>query len=176
MFLAMSTLRDAEPFTMNGTEIAQLVDFVSAHRWWAVSSLVIGILVRLVKSDTKIPLDLPGDRRAYLAALLGVVSGVVDAIATGKPWVPALFEGLASAVTAMGSHDFFIGAIRKGRELPIPGLIKPGARPSADKPITVHPPAMDPVASAKQPAFLSPDDVDTLPPPPDTDTRKDTTP
>ncbi len=116
-----------------------LLDAIAERRWLPVATIVIGLVVRLLKSDTKIPIDIPPRARVWLAFGLGIVSGILEKVITGVGWEPAILGGLGAAVVAIAGHDAFIASIRGGKELPIPGLILPGARPAPSAPITIPP-------------------------------------
>lgn len=116
-----------------------LLDLVLQHKWWALAALVIGTIVRLLKSDGPIPFNLPSKYRPWLAVALGVVAGVVDKIATGTAWKDALAGGLVAALFAMGGHSLFVESARGGREF---GESKP-----AFKARSIRPPPMPPTAA-----------------------------
>lgn len=82
----------------------------------ALSSLVIGALVRLVKSDSRLPVDIPARWRPLVAALLGVVAGVLDLLAEGEPLRAAVVAVLAPSLSALG-HGVIIESLRGGREV-----------------------------------------------------------
>lgn len=138
-------------------EIQNLYTLLADHQYALAAALVIGLLVRLLKSDTKIPITLPPAYRKYAALGLALAATVIERFAAGATWGKALFDGaLAWALTEWG-HKIVIEDLRGGRELPIPGLIVPGKAPAAGKPITVPPPPVEvPVE----------EDPSTLPPPP----------
>lgn len=96
-------------------DLAQLLDAIKAHAWPIVAAIVVGFLVRLVKSD-KIPIDVPPRFRPLLAVGLGVVSAICEAVIMGTPVVQAAIGGLASAIAAIGGHDVLIEAIFGGKE------------------------------------------------------------
>ncbi|WP_394845203.1 hypothetical protein LZC95_50275 [Pendulispora brunnea] len=102
-------------------------------QWILFSAVIIGAIVRLLKSDTPLP-TVPARWRSWLALGLGAVAGVLDAVLGGTSWTQALIDGLAAALTAMAGHDLLVGGLRGGRELldrrpPIP------RRSGADLPI-----------------------------------------
>lgn len=107
-----------------------LGDLIARHQWVAVASMVIGLLVRLMKQDTSFPPFAVAARwRPWLALSLGVASGVLQAVSTGKAWSEALAGGLVSAVIAIAGHDAIVDGLRGGSDVPIPGLTK---KPKAD--------------------------------------------
>lgn len=114
---------------------------ILAHKWLALAALGIGLVVRLLKSDTKIPIDIPPRLRVWAALGLGIVAGVIDKVANGgTPWKDALLWGLSAAITAIVAHATVVDSLRGGREFVVPGLIKPGVPPGPGKPPSIRPP------------------------------------
>lgn len=107
------------------TSVNDLVALLVSHKWVAASAVAIGLVVRLLKSDTKIPINIPAAYRTWIALGLGIVSGVLDKIANGTPWKDAIVGGLGAAFTAIVGHEMLIESMRGGREIPVPGLMKP---------------------------------------------------
>lgn len=118
---------------------SDLITMIERRAWVPLAALVVGFLVRLLKSDTKLPITIPGVYRMWVAFGLGVVSGVLEHVATGVSWTSAIVGGLVSAAFAALGHDALIGSLRAGRELAVPGLMLPGAPPAPGKPPTVPP-------------------------------------
>jgi len=100
-----------------------LLTAVSSHSWLAVSALVIGLLVRLLKSDTWGP-TLPAKYRPWAALALGCASAVLEKVMAGASWQTALVDGLGSALAAVAGHDLVVESLLGGKELPVPGLMK----------------------------------------------------
>lgn len=138
---------------------SQLGDLVAQHKWVAVSAIVIGLIVRLLKSDTRLP-TVPPRARIWLALGLGVASGVLEKVASGTTWTTALVDGVSSAFLAVVSHEAVIASLRSGKEFPVPGLMVEGAAPSPTAPVTVPPSAPGALETRPTPKF-------TLPPPED---------
>ncbi len=90
----------------------------------AILSAVIGVVVRLLKSDTKIPVDIPAKYRPLAAAALGPVMGVIDLVVAGDPWHAAAVA-VASPLLAMAGHELCIEVLRGGEEVSVPLLMKP---------------------------------------------------
>ena len=105
-------------------ELADVIALISSHKWVALAALVIAFAVRLLKSDTTVPIDIPAAWRPWLALGLGIVSGVLDKIANGTVWTAAVAGGLVSALIAVFGHDIIVGSLRGGVEIPIPGLMR----------------------------------------------------
>jgi hypothetical protein len=118
-----------------------LGDFLMNHKWVAVASLIVWAVVRMLKSDTKIPLDIPPRVRAIAALVLGAVAGALDKLlANGEPrWQDALWNGLAAGAGAIVFHCLFVDTLLGGKELPVPGLTKPGVPPAPGKPPSIPP-------------------------------------
>lgn len=82
---------------------------------FATLAVVVGVIVRLLKSDTPLP-TVPSRYRAFLALGLGAVGGALDALARGTPWQQAVLGGVAAAVTAMVGHELVVEQLLGGRE------------------------------------------------------------
>lgn len=93
---------------------------------YALLALVIGLTVRLLKSDTPLP-TVPSRYRPFLALALGALGGAVDSVARGTPWPEALLAGFGASLTAMLGHEVLVEKLLGGRE--------PGAKnaPSVDE-------------------------------------------
>lgn len=95
----------------------QILPLIQSHAWLALSALIIGMVVRMLKADGPIPINIPPRWRAPLAFALGIVAGVLQAVLSGAKWQDAIASGLLSAFIAMGTHDLVIQSARKGREI-----------------------------------------------------------
>lgn len=112
----------------------QLVQFIVEGKWWAVAALVIGLVIRLLKSDVKIPINIPAPYRVWIALGLGIVAGACNKVASGMTWRAALLWGLGAAIAAIVGHETLVESLRRGKELPVPGLmVKPVDPPSEKK-------------------------------------------
>jgi hypothetical protein len=117
----------------------QIADMISKRAWLPLGALVIGLVVRILKSDTKIPIDIPPRLRIWAAFGLGQVSGALEAVVTGKTWKEAVLGGLVQSMLAIVGQNVLIGSLRGGKEIPLPGLTVPGAAPSPGKPPSLPP-------------------------------------
>ncbi len=124
---------------MNADTITALI---KAHAWLPLAALAIGLGVRLLKSDTKIPIDIPPQYRVWFAVILGIVAGVLDKAANGTPWKDAIIGGLSATALAVLGHNIVIDSARGGKEFNIPGLIVPDTAPGPGKPTTLPPPPL----------------------------------
>lgn len=126
---------------MNPSDIAQLVQ---DHKWIPLSAIVIGLLVRLMKSDTTFPITIPPRARMWAAFVLGFVGAVLQYYVQGEvSWTNAIVGGVISSVFAVVGHNAVIDSMRGGREFVVPGLMIPGASPSPGKPASTPPKAAE---------------------------------
>jgi hypothetical protein len=126
---------DAQPY----------LDLIAKHQWVALSALVIGLLVRLLKEDTRFPpFAIPARWRPVLAVGLGVVSGVLQAASTGTPWRDAVLGGLVSAFLAIAGHETVVNSLRDGKDVPMPAALirKPAVRVASLEPPTPPDPSV----------------------------------
>lgn len=109
-----------------------------------LAGAAIGMLVRLLKSDklnlTLAAMELPPiPKRAlpWIAAVLGVAAGAIDAMAKGAPLGVALrtaaFGFLAGALATWG-HEAGVEGVRGGKELGESAAPPPAAPPLAPAP------------------------------------------
>ena len=127
---------------LTGMDVDQLVALIGERKWVPLAAIVIGFATRLIKDDTKIPINIPADARIWFVLGLGVVSGVLEKVIEGTTWTAALVGGAISVAIAVLTHETLIASIRKGKEIPVPGLMIPGASPSPHAPATVPPVVM----------------------------------
>jgi hypothetical protein len=100
--------------------INQVSELAQSGEWIAIGAIGVGLLVRLSKSDkfaAWFPVNVSAQWRSWAAMGLGVVYGVLQAVAGGKPWKTALVGGVVSALLAVSGHELIVESIRKGREL-----------------------------------------------------------
>lgn len=109
---------------MDEDQIMQLVALVNAHAWLPVSAIIVGAVVRLLKTDMAnfylaqyfgLP-PIPKKYLPWLAIGLGFVSAILDAKVAGKPVSVALIEGIGSAFVAVTGHQVVVESIRDGKE------------------------------------------------------------
>lgn len=125
-------------------DVQPFLDLIAKHQWVGLASLVIGLVVRTMKEDVSFPpFVVPARWRPMLALGLGVVSGVLQAVATGTPWRDAILGGLVSGFTAIAGHATVVDGVRDGRDIPVPGLTKKAVAPS-EQGDSAPPPPRDP--------------------------------
>lgn len=80
-----------------------LLQAISSHAWPAVVGAVLVVVVYLAKLPAMAPQwqRLPAGHRPLVPVLLGVLSGVAEALSTHQPWLPALVGGIVSALPAL---------------------------------------------------------------------------
>lgn len=115
-------------------------------KWFGTMALVIYAIVRLLKSDTKIPIDIPPRLRMPLAFTLAVLGCVLERVAGGATWQAAASDALGAFVTAVLTHLTVVDSARGGKELPVPGLTIPGVPPGPGKPPSLKPPPILPLS------------------------------
>lgn len=123
----------------------QLEALILNHKWIPLAAVVIGLIVRLGKYDTKIPINVPPQLRFWLALALGAVAGTLDKFVEGgnTTWTSALLHGGMASAIAILTHNGIIQSLNGGQELNIPGLIKPGVPPGPGKPTSLPPAPLD---------------------------------
>jgi hypothetical protein len=117
---------------MDPTQFAQLWAALATHQYVAVAAVLIGMLVSLAKQgwlSAWVAEKVPAAARPVLAAVIGVVGSVALAVASGQDWHPALFQGLAAAMTAVFGHQMLVEGMLGGHELvsKAPWMKKPPA-------------------------------------------------
>ena len=88
------------------TDLAPLLDLVSRNTWPAVAVLVITLLARAAKEPAvgSVFARVPREHRPRVIAVLGAISGALEAVVRGTPWGKALVYGLISAGLALLVH------------------------------------------------------------------------
>lgn len=99
------------------------------HQWIPLAALVIGLVVRVLKDDTRVLPTVPSKYRRPLAFALGLAAGALQMVAAGTSWKDALATAVVAPLLAIGGHHIGIDLLRGGREIPVPGLMKPKAPP-----------------------------------------------
>lgn len=84
----------------------------------AVAVMVVGAIVRLLKDDTKFPIDIPARWQPVVTVFIGQVYAVLQAIAGGVDWKVAVGAGLKVAFVAMGLFDLVVKALLNGHDAP----------------------------------------------------------
>ncbi len=90
------------------------------HKYLALLALIIGFVVRLLKSDTVLPVTVSPKLRGWVAVLLGAIGGIVEHLANGTPWREALASGITAGVLSIVGHELLVESLRGGKEVPVP--------------------------------------------------------
>jgi hypothetical protein len=109
-------------------DIQKILTLFHAHAWLALTTLAIGGLVRLSKSDAIGPV-IPAKYRPVLAYVLGAAAAVVNALQGGVPLTVILYGFGAPALAIIG-HVLGIELGRGGQEIPLPVFLRAGKPPS----------------------------------------------
>lgn len=96
----------------------QIVQWILAGSWLAISAFLVGAIVRAVKAGWwPKALRVAPKYRELVALCLGTLSGALETAAAGTPWKEALARGVVSGAIAIVGHHVFIDWLRGGREL-----------------------------------------------------------
>lgn len=84
-------------------DITALTTALATHQYLAAVGLVLLALVSVGKLPVAAPLwlRLPAWSRPLVPVVLGIVAALADALAAGKPWLPALVGGIVFALPAL---------------------------------------------------------------------------
>lgn len=105
---------------MDPSQYDYIVRLVEQKAWIPLAAVVIGLFVRLTKSDrfaAWFPLNVPPQGRAALALALGLVAGVISEFAKSGNWKSAVIGALLAGLMPIAAHDIVIEGRRNGREL-----------------------------------------------------------
>ncbi len=94
---------------MQPTDPSQLVPMILAlfhsHSWLALAVVVMGFVTRLLKSDTKLPVNIPARWQPVIVVVLGQVYAVLQATAGGLTWKLAVEQGVYASFITLGLFD-----------------------------------------------------------------------
>jgi len=107
---------------MDATEILTLIETPAGRI--TLTAWLINTVVRLLKEDTRLLPTVPAQHRRTLAFALGLVGGVVQAVALGATWQVAVITALGAPLLAIAGHHIGVDGLRGGRDLPIPAALK----------------------------------------------------
>ena len=85
--------------------------------WVMVAAVVVGSVVRLLKSDTPIPITIPPRWRAVVAMALGLLAGVMERVVGGTAWTQAIVDGLLAGGLPVVGHELVVESMRDGKEI-----------------------------------------------------------
>lgn len=107
-------MQDAAPI-VTAADLQTVWTFIAEHKWVALLALLVGGLVRLLKSDVPGPVVVPR-LRAPLALAFGMLSSGLERVATGVPWVQAFGDGLGAGIFAILLHVLIVESAMGGKE------------------------------------------------------------
>jgi len=117
------------------------ISLVRSKAWIPLASLLIGLFVRLSKTDAAVawfPVNLRPKVRPYVALAGGILTGVAAGLVGGS-WLSALTGGVVAGMLAITAHDVVVESIRNGREIGTPKT------PAMFPPGSIVPPSPSPV-------------------------------
>lgn len=100
--------------------VMQAFALLKAGGWLPLSVLVVGFVARLLKSDTKIPINIPARWQPFLVLFLGQAAAILTSLehVGAGLWLPVLAKGLFTALITMGLFDVLVKAVFNGKDLP----------------------------------------------------------
>lgn len=104
---------------------SDLITMALDHQWLALSAVVLGGVVRLVKDDSRL-VTIPAHVRPWLAFGLGAVAAFLQFLVEGVGLKEALTTTIVAPLLAIIGHHLGIEMLRGGREIPVPVLTKKG--------------------------------------------------
>jgi hypothetical protein len=122
---------------MDAVEADHLVRLVRANIWIPAIAVIVGIIIRLAKSDPAvawIKIYIPPERRALWAMGLAIAGAAAERLATGGTWYDAIAGGLVAGSGAIAGHEIIVDTLRKGRDIGIKKAPPPPPPPSVPPP------------------------------------------
>lgn len=113
-------------------DLKHVLELVTSHKYLGLSAVLIFAIARMMKDDTKGP-SIPPRLRTPLVIVLGVAAGILERVSMGVTWEDAVFDGISAALLATMGHQFLIESVRGGKEIRIPGLMRPSSETDAPK-------------------------------------------
>lgn len=107
-------------------EATQAIELAKSGAWIPLAALVIGVLIRLSKTDAAVawfPVNLQPRIRSAAALVLGFASGIVAGLTGGGHWPTALAGGLVAGMLAITTHEVVVEGFRDGRDIGSPKTI-----------------------------------------------------
>lgn len=127
-------------------DINRAIDLAHTHTWIPLAAVVLGLLIRIMKSDTAVrwfPIEISPRWRAWFSFGGGLVYGILHKVATGGTWGEAIVGGFLAGGGPIVGHELVVNALRNGRDL---GMKKEDAPPPSQAPrqpvISIRPPSM----------------------------------
>lgn len=99
-------------------DLATILALLKQHAWLAAGVIIVGLIVRMLKSDAKFPINIPTRWLPVATLVLSQAYTTLEAIQSGTPWKTAVWTGLTLAMTTMGLFDLVIKAVLNGKDMP----------------------------------------------------------
>lgn len=87
---------------MDINDIFQVLQDIQSKKWLALAVLVLGYLSTLFSNASRFPVNIPERFRPLLVILFGQGYAVVEAVASGENWQPAVGHGIVLAFMTLG--------------------------------------------------------------------------
>lgn len=102
---------------------SDLITLALDHQWLALSAVVLGAVVRVLKDDSRLA-TIPAHVRPWLAFGLGAAAACLQFLVEGVGLKEALTTTIAAPLLAIIGHHLGIEMLRGGKEIPVPVLTK----------------------------------------------------
>lgn len=102
----------------------EALQLIAEQQWLPLSALVIGAIVRALKSDTKLPVSIAPQHRPWLAFGLGLFVGFIELLIAGHALREAAVTAFGAPLLAILGHVVGVEVLRGGKEVPLPGLTR----------------------------------------------------
>lgn len=98
-------------------DVLELQKAIDTRAWPIVAAIVIGAIVRFSKTEMAGNLfeKVPRHARVYVPLLLGILSGVGEALLQGVPWTTAIFFGVIAGMLPIGGHEVINAPSKKAK-------------------------------------------------------------
>lgn len=96
----------------------ELLQDIVAHKWLPLAVLVVGVLTRALKDDTKLPINIPARWQPVVVLAFSFAYAALQAYASGAPWQTAVKDAATIAVVTMGAFDILVKAVFNGNDAP----------------------------------------------------------
>lgn len=122
--------------------IKQAIELATTHPYVLPTAILIGLIIRLFKADTRLP-TIPAQDRPLAAFVLGMLYAIARHFLTHAPWATSIGEGTSAAALAISAHSVVVRRLLGGKEMPLPAALLLRVLGASDPP---PPPSNDPPA------------------------------
>jgi hypothetical protein len=115
---------------MDPVSVDTFVQLLRSHAWIAILSILVGILVRLSKTDVAwFKWNTKPEHRAFWAMGLAMLGAALDRLASGGTWYDAIAGGVVAGSGAIATHEVVVNGMRRGRDFGVPRSMLPPPPP-----------------------------------------------